>query len=782
MHIIAILQARMSSTRLPGKVLLPLGDKTLIEQIVARIRAVDKISELIVATTVNPMDDFVEELCVANKIVCFRGSEENVLERFYFCADKYKADVIVRLTADDPLKDPDVILKAIELFETGQYDYVSNTIHPTFPEGIDVEVFSFQALKKAYEESILPSEKEHVTPYIYKNKEKFKLYNFEHECDISELRWTVDSQEDYQFMKCVYEELYKNPNDLFSMQEVLELLKRKPELSDINKGHRRNEGYLKSLKLEEKIQAEEIQMGILQGGRPEEAKEEAKKEIKKEAKKEIKEEEKDEIKENNNDKEEVSVAEIKEENSDRTTEKMEADEEIDKKEDEKVEIDVEEVEKLVDVNHAVEAKENEDDIRSIEINDIKDDIPKEVSVVEKRIYGNELTYVKEVLDSEFRSSKGAVMMQRLEKAFCEKFGVKYAISCVNGTATLHAILEALNITVGDEVIVPPLTMSSTTFAVLQANATPVYADVDWDTFLITADSIKKCITSKTKAIITVSLYGLSPDMDAIMELANRHHLYVIEDNAECMLGTYRNRKVGTLGHVASYSFQSSKHITSGEGGMIITDSLEIAEGVRRVNSLGYAGVGASKAKITKQTIQDPDYERHVSMGWNYRMPELCAAVALAQFEQVELLVSRRSEVAKLYLETIKDTDWLIPQKVSDEYECTYWTFVVKLEHPEITWKEFRDQFAAFGGDGIYAAWKLSYLEPMMRNRKLLKRERFISRRNLHKYKKGLCPVAEYLQGKLLQFKTNYWNLEAAKAQMQILKKTIQFFEDRSVAK
>ena len=706
MHIIAILQARMSSTRLPGKVLLPLGDKTLIEQIVARIRAVDKISELIVATTVNPMDDFVEELCVANKIAYFRGSEENVLERFYFCAEKYKADVIVRLTADDPLKDPDVIRKAIELFETGQYDYVSNTIHPTFPEGIDVEVFSFQALKKAYEESNLPSEKEHVTPYIYKNKEKFKLYNFEHECDISELRWTVDSQEDYQFMKCVYEELYKNPNELFSMQEVLQLLKRKPELSDINKGHRRNEGYLKSLKLEEKIQAEEIQMGTLLGGRQEEAKEEAKEEL------------------------------------------------------------------MI----------NKDDISSIEINDREEDIRKEVSVVEKRIYGNELTYVKEVLDSEFRSSKGAVMMQRLEKAFCDKFGVNYAISCVNGTATLHAILEALNITVGDEVIVPPLTMSSTTFAVLQANATPVYADVDWDTFLITADSIKKCITSKTKAIITVSLYGLSPDMDAIMELANRHHLYVIEDNAECMLGTYKNRKVGTLGHVASYSFQSSKHITSGEGGMIITDSLEIAEGVRRVNSLGYAGVGASKAKITKQTIQDPDYERHVSMGWNYRMPELCAAVALAQFEQVEALVNRRSEVAKLYLETIKDTDWLIPQKVSDEYECTYWTFVVKLEHPEVTWKEFRDQFASFGGDGIYAAWKLSYLEPMMRNRKLLKRERFISKRNLHKYRKGLCPVAEYLQGKLLQFKTNYWNLEAAKAQMQILKKTIQFFEDRSVAK
>lgn len=652
--VVAIIQARMASTRLPGKVLMPMMDKTILEQIVNRIRSVSVIDEIVVATTKNKLDDLIEQFCRDKKISFFRGSEENVLERYYQCARQYDANIIVRITADDPLKDPDVILHAIEIFKKGNYDYVSNTIIPTYPEGIDIEVFSFSALEKAYLEGNLPSEKEHVTPYIYKNPSKFNLYNFTNTVDLSGFCWTLDKPEDYMFVHRVYEELYKNQNEIFSMNEVIELIKKKPEIQEINKGHIRNEGYQKSLSLEKELK------------------------------------------------------------------------------------------------------------------------------VNRRIYGNELTYVKEVLDSQFRSSKGAFMMQRLEQSFAKKLGQNYAIALVNGTCTLHAILEGAGIGVGDEVIVPPLTMSSTTFAVLQANATPVFADVDPDTFVISSKSIEKNITPNTKAIITVSLYGLSPDMDDIMDIATKNNILVVEDNAECMLGTYKGRNVGTLGHVASYSFQSSKHITSGEGGIIVTNSLELAEGIRRVSSLGYAGVGASKAKITKQTIQDPDYSRHLSMGWNYRMPELCAAVALAQLENVEELVARRIEVASLYAKAIAEVSWLKPQLVGDEYECTYWTYVVKLDHPAISWKEFRDQYMAFGGDGIYAAWKLTYLEPMMANKNLLNREKFISKENLNRYRKGLCPVAEGLQGKLLQLKTNYWNIDDAKKQIEVLIRTIEYFNKRGV--
>lgn len=398
--------------------------------------------------------------------------------------------------------------------------------------------------------------------------------------------------------------------------------------------------------------------------------------------------------------------------------------------------------------------------------------------ITKRIYGNELHYLKEVLDTEFRSSKGSAMTKKLEETFCKRFGMQYSISFINGTATMHALLEAAGVGPGDEVIVPPLTMSSTTFVVLQANATPVFADVDMDTFQIDPKSVEQRITDKTKAIITVALYGLSPDMDPIMELAKKHNLFVIEDNAECFLGEYKGRLVGTLGHASSFSFQSSKHLTSGEGGMIATNDLNIAEKTRKASSLGYAGVSATKGKITKKDIQDPDYSRHEQMGWNYRMPELCAAVALAQLENMEELVNRRIEVATLFSDVIRKTgcDWLVPQKTGKDYRNSYWTFVARLVSPKIAWREFRDKFLELGGDGIYAAWKLAYLEPMFENRRLLGREKFISQKNLDSYKKGLCPNAEILQKSLLQFKTNYWDFSRAEKQADVLEKTIRHFQ------
>lgn len=398
------------------------------------------------------------------------------------------------------------------------------------------------------------------------------------------------------------------------------------------------------------------------------------------------------------------------------------------------------------------------------------------SSVKQRIYGNELNYLKEVLDSDFRSSKGSAMMRRLEEAFAKRFGAKYAISFVNGTATMHGALEAYGIKPGDEVIVPPLTMAATAFAVLQANGTPVFADVEPDTFQISVSSIEKNITPNTRAIITVALYGLSPDMDPIMAIAKKHKLMVIEDNAECFLGTYKGRIVGTLGHCASFSFQSSKHITSGEGGMIITDDLKLAEKIRKVQSLGYAGVSATKGKITKLEIQQPDYSRHVTLGWNYRMPELCCAVALAQLENIDDLVQRRVEVAHLFAKAAEGYEkWFIPQKVDSDYGNSFWTWVAKIDHPNISWLEFRDRFMEFGGDGIYAAWKLTYLEPMFQEFSLLGRENFISMENKSKYKEGLCPVAERLQQRLVQFKTNYWNINDGIKQAEALAKTLASF-------
>ncbi len=393
----------------------------------------------------------------------------------------------------------------------------------------------------------------------------------------------------------------------------------------------------------------------------------------------------------------------------------------------------------------------------------------------KRIGEIEQKYIQEVLESQFSASNTYQMVTKLERTFAEKFQIKHAVAMVNGTATLHMALEAAGVKAGDEVICPPLTMSSTSIAVLQANAVPVFADVDRETFLITADSIKKVVTQKTKAIITVSLYGLSPQMEDIIKIAQEYHLVVIEDNAECY-GAYQNGKlVGNFGDMASYSFQSSKHLTAGEGGIVITNSDELADKLRRYSGLGYAGISGKKGRITKDDIQSPEYERHVVLGWNYRMSDLCAAVALGQVERMDELVDVRQKAAAYYQKKVEGCSWLYPQVVKNGNIHSYWTYVVRLDIEKVDWHKFRNKYLEFGGDGIYAAWKLSYQEPMFREKSFLNREK-LGIYDCYDYNKVSCTNAEFLQPRLLQFKTNYYNLEEAKQQADILEKTIAYFD------
>ena len=397
----------------------------------------------------------------------------------------------------------------------------------------------------------------------------------------------------------------------------------------------------------------------------------------------------------------------------------------------------------------------------------------------QRIGEKEKQYIMEVLEGQFSSSNTYKMVTRLEKVFADKFHTKHAVGMVNGTATLHMALEAAGVGPGDEVICPPLTMSSTSIAVLQANAIPVFADVDRDTFLITAETIKEVITEKTKAIITVSLYGLAPQMKEIMQLAEEYHLVVIEDNAECY-GAYQDDKlVGTFGHMASYSFQSSKHLTAGEGGIVITDDDELADKLRRYSGLGYAGISSSQGRITKNDIQSPEYERHVILGWNYRMSDLCAAVALGQVERMEELTEARCRSARYFDEAVRGCEWLRPQSVKPGNTHSYWTYVAVLDKAGLDWHEFRDKYSELGGDGIYAAWKLAYQEPMFRDKAFLNREKTGIYDNCD-YSKTVCRNAEFLQPRLLQFKTNYYKEEDAKRQADILKQTITYFNERQV--
>lgn len=387
----------------------------------------------------------------------------------------------------------------------------------------------------------------------------------------------------------------------------------------------------------------------------------------------------------------------------------------------------------------------------------------------QRVSDLEISYVMDVLHNQFRNSNAGDFSRRLEQKFAETFGAKYAIAQVNGTATLHSALVAAGVGPGDEVIVPPLTMMSTTFAVLHAGAVPVYADVRSDTFTVDPKNIESCLTEKTKAIITVALYGLSPDMDPIMEIAKRKRLCVIEDNAQCFLGYYKGKVAGSIGHFASYSFQMSKHLTCGEGGMLITSDEDLAEKARRFGTLGYASIGASseKGRVSKDVIQDPGYERHMMVGWNYRMAEPVAAIALAQTERMKELVLQREKIAALYAQAHAGCRWLTPQAVPAEFKHAWWTYPLKLEtRGGFGWREFRKKYMELGGDGIYAAWMVNYLEPAIRGQSTLRQ----------KFEPGLCPVAESLQSQLMQFTTNDLDLNIAEKKAEAMANTIRFFE------
>ena len=244
--IATIIQARMGSTRLPGKVLKDISDHPMVWHVINRVRQAKRLDEVVVATSDGASDDTVAAFCEQEGIPCFRGSENDVLDRYYRAASWIGADTIVRITADCPLIDPVVLDEVVATYLDGGCDYASNTIERTYPDGLDTEVFSFEVLEKTWRGASLMSEREHVTPYIWRNGELFKLGQVTQEVDLSDLRWTVDEPEDLEFVRKVYEHLYQ-PGQVFLMEDIVKLLERHPELLEINRGFETNEGYLRSL-------------------------------------------------------------------------------------------------------------------------------------------------------------------------------------------------------------------------------------------------------------------------------------------------------------------------------------------------------------------------------------------------------------------------------------------------------------------------------------------------------------------------------------------------------
>jgi perosamine synthetase len=301
-----------------------------------------------------------------------------------------------------------------------------------------------------------------------------------------------------------------------------------------------------------------------------------------------------------------------------------------------------------------------------------------IPVCEPTLEGNERTYVLDALDTGWISSAGAYVA-RFEEAFAAYCGVVYGIAVCNGTAALHLALTAAGIGKGDEVIVPDFTMISSAFAVCYADALPVFVDAEPGTWNIDPEKIEEKITSRTKAIMPVHIYGHPCNMSKILDIAARHSLFVIEDGAEAHGAEWEGKRAGSFGHVNAFSFFANKNITTGEGGMVVTDNPQLAEKCRYYKNLCFP-------------LHAPRTYIHDDVGFNYRMSNLLAAIGLAQVEKADLYRSMRIRNAGLYRRYLSSVPGITTQPQKDGYVNVYWMNGVVVDPDR--YGRARDELAA----------------------------------------------------------------------------------------
>lgn len=286
-----------------------------------------------------------------------------------------------------------------------------------------------------------------------------------------------------------------------------------------------------------------------------------------------------------------------------------------------------------------------------------------IPVAAPLLAGNEKKYVLDCLDSTWISSTGAYI-ERFESAFAEFCGTKHAVSCSNGTTALHLALMALGVGSGDEVIVPTLTFVATANAVVYCGGRPVFVDAEPDTWNMDPALIEAKITPRTRGIIVVHLLGHPVDMDPVLSLARRHGLFVLEDAAQAHGAEYKGKRVGSLGDAATFSFYGNKIVSTGEGGMVVTNDGSIA----------------AKVKLLKNHGMDPSRRYwHPVIGYNYRMTNVAAAIGLAQLEKVDWQLERRREVVSWYREELAGIEGLSWQSEKEWARHVWWMFTVTMD-------------------------------------------------------------------------------------------------------
>ena len=286
-----------------------------------------------------------------------------------------------------------------------------------------------------------------------------------------------------------------------------------------------------------------------------------------------------------------------------------------------------------------------------------------IPVNEPLLDGNEEKYLLECIRSGWISSEGE-FVRRFEQAFAKRVDRKYGIAVSSGSGAIDAAIEAIDILPGDEVILPAFTIISCINQIVRSGAIPVLVDSDPVTWNMDVSQIESKITDKTRAIMVVHIYGLPVDMDAVIEIADRHSLIIIEDAAEMLGQEYRGRPCGSFGDISTFSFYPNKHITTGEGGMIVTDDEEIAEQCRSLRNLCF---------------QEDNRFVHERLGWNLRMTNLQASVGLAQLERLDEFIDRKRSMGALYQELLSDLAHVqLPLASTDYAENIYWVFGLVL--------------------------------------------------------------------------------------------------------
>lgn len=357
----------------------------------------------------------------------------------------------------------------------------------------------------------------------------------------------------------------------------------------------------------------------------------------------------------------------------------------------------------------------------------------------KDIGQEELELLQQVIASKQLNRTHGTFVRRFEEAFAEHFGVRWGVASTSGTAAIHVAVGALNLEPCDEVITAPITDMGTVIPILAQNCLPVFADVAPDTYNITADTIRERISDRTRAIIVVHLFGNPCDMEPIMELARERDLYVIEDCSQAHGSVYRGRRVGTIGHLGAFSLQASKHITTGDGGMTITDDEELGERARLFADKGWPRYSAEGAR------------NYLMFGFNYRMTELQGAVGLAQLEKLDRICAARNWAGDLLTRKIAGISGIKPPKVTDGGVHTYWLYALRIDEQALgmTKERFAEAVRAEG-----APCSAGYIgKPIFLYEALRRQQVYGSSRcpfdcpkygsgHVIRYEEGICPQTE----------------------------------------